>query len=384
MMMTHQNVRSIETRYRGYRFRSRTEARWAVFMDAIGVEWQYEAEGFNVNGIYFLPDFWLPQLKTFVEIKPDEKSAEAAEPVLRDLVNAQNCHGIIITGAPNADGPSWPQERIVDARADGLIHRWAECIFCHHVWLENVDSACDCPAGVELLTHFESMGSVPSRLRIDHALGEAQRARFEHSEGGTPTPFVAPAIVKPTIVYLAGAVSEKRYYEGSHPREEYLEWRREIFPTEKKRNWQLDMQPRGERVGPIIYGGPLIDSINHGQAEGCIHGRMEEGHGKRDSEIAERCLKQLLNCDVMFVWIDRIETVGTMIEIGAAFGRIPIFVAFADRELADKAYFAAQLADVAVVAPSAIVAWKLFTQWWAGRQDSSRAQGSTQRRQLNV
>jgi hypothetical protein len=35
----------METRYRGYRFRSRSEARWAVFFDAAGVGWSYGDEG---------------------------------------------------------------------------------------------------------------------------------------------------------------------------------------------------------------------------------------------------------------------------------------------------------------------------------------------------
>jgi hypothetical protein len=31
------NIKAIETLYRGYRFRSRTEARWAVFFDGVGL-----------------------------------------------------------------------------------------------------------------------------------------------------------------------------------------------------------------------------------------------------------------------------------------------------------------------------------------------------------
>jgi len=50
----------IETRYKGYRFRSRLEARWAVFLDAISIEWEYEKEGYNISGDWYLPDFWLP------------------------------------------------------------------------------------------------------------------------------------------------------------------------------------------------------------------------------------------------------------------------------------------------------------------------------------
>ena len=65
-------VKAIETRYKGYRFRSRLEARWAVFFDALGVQWDYEIEGFELGiaGRY-LPDFYLPQIGTYVEIKPE-------------------------------------------------------------------------------------------------------------------------------------------------------------------------------------------------------------------------------------------------------------------------------------------------------------------------
>jgi hypothetical protein len=50
----------IETVYKGYRFRSRLEARWAVFLDKLGIPYQYEKEGFELDGEWYLPDFWLP------------------------------------------------------------------------------------------------------------------------------------------------------------------------------------------------------------------------------------------------------------------------------------------------------------------------------------
>lgn len=53
-------LRAIETEYKGYRFRSRLEARWAVFFDVCGVNWEYEPEGFILpNGQQYLPDFLL-------------------------------------------------------------------------------------------------------------------------------------------------------------------------------------------------------------------------------------------------------------------------------------------------------------------------------------
>lgn len=63
-------IKAIETQYKGYRFRSRLEARWAVFFDALGIEWEYEPEGYDLGEAgWYLPDFWLPGLKMWVEVK---------------------------------------------------------------------------------------------------------------------------------------------------------------------------------------------------------------------------------------------------------------------------------------------------------------------------
>lgn len=51
-------IKPIETIYNGYRFRSRLEARWAVFFDRLGVKYEYEPEGFHLpDGSNYLPDF---------------------------------------------------------------------------------------------------------------------------------------------------------------------------------------------------------------------------------------------------------------------------------------------------------------------------------------
>ena len=51
-------IKAIETEYNGYRFRSRLEARWAVFLDALGVKYEYEPDGFVLpSGRRYLPDF---------------------------------------------------------------------------------------------------------------------------------------------------------------------------------------------------------------------------------------------------------------------------------------------------------------------------------------
>lgn len=62
-------IRAIETYYNGYRFRSRLEARWAVFFSATGLEYEYEIEGFEMEGIKYLPDFYIPRIDRWFEIK---------------------------------------------------------------------------------------------------------------------------------------------------------------------------------------------------------------------------------------------------------------------------------------------------------------------------
>lgn len=66
-------IKAIETVYRGYRFRSRLEARWAVFFDTLHIDFDYEPEGYDLaEAGYYLPDFYLPDLRLWVEVKPHE------------------------------------------------------------------------------------------------------------------------------------------------------------------------------------------------------------------------------------------------------------------------------------------------------------------------
>lgn len=63
-------LKAIDTYWNGLYFRSRLEARWAVFYDKLGIRYEYEKEGYDLgDGIRYLPDFWLPEQDCFVEIK---------------------------------------------------------------------------------------------------------------------------------------------------------------------------------------------------------------------------------------------------------------------------------------------------------------------------
>ena len=69
-------MKPIQTFYKGYCFRSRLEARWAIFLDALNAKWSYEVEGFDVDGIWYLPDFWVHDWNVWIEIKGKAASEE--------------------------------------------------------------------------------------------------------------------------------------------------------------------------------------------------------------------------------------------------------------------------------------------------------------------
>ena len=72
------DIKAIQTHYKGCHFRSRIEARWAVFFEALNLKWEYEKEGFDIGQAgKYLPDFWLPEIRAWFEIKgPDATDDE--------------------------------------------------------------------------------------------------------------------------------------------------------------------------------------------------------------------------------------------------------------------------------------------------------------------
>jgi len=95
-------MKAIETRYKGYRFRSRLEARWAVFFDRLELDWQYEPEGFYTPAGTYLPDFFLPQLNLWIEVKSEnsKESKDETNAKLLGVVAQTKARGIVVRGDP--------------------------------------------------------------------------------------------------------------------------------------------------------------------------------------------------------------------------------------------------------------------------------------------
>jgi hypothetical protein len=66
----YREITPIPTFYKGCFFRSRLEARWAVYFDEIGLPWKYEPVCFQLTDTdFYIPDFKIPEFG-FAEVKP--------------------------------------------------------------------------------------------------------------------------------------------------------------------------------------------------------------------------------------------------------------------------------------------------------------------------
>jgi hypothetical protein len=62
-------MKAIETSYKGNKFKSRLEYRWAYFFDQIDASWYYEFQGYALDCYWYLPDFYIPKWKCYFEAK---------------------------------------------------------------------------------------------------------------------------------------------------------------------------------------------------------------------------------------------------------------------------------------------------------------------------
>ncbi len=179
--------KAIETTYKGYRFRSRLEARWAVFLSEVGLLWSYETEGFDLDGLRYLPDFKVDAWHAFVEVKPDRRPTAEEEEKARRLAWAADETVLLLCGNP------WPGEhRIFVFEANGGVEKdgsIAECLTCfgyyvvgvtaEGIWWHRLTSESGCPNCDYRSARWSYVG--PS---LRPAFEAARGARFEFGESG--------------------------------------------------------------------------------------------------------------------------------------------------------------------------------------------------------
>lgn len=202
-------IKPIETVYNGYKFRSRLEARWAVFFDVVGFWYEYELEGFRTkNGLCYLPDFYLPDENMYVEVKAPRKGVWKEINKIVPFIGNGIETLLILPNIPSANRHSWhyPVAYYHPVAQDAFVH-WVPIAsreeddegngFSEIVrsaitpW---VDSSKEFrlyseKCAEELLTpYFEEDGIDEildtDNIRVNAAYEKARQARFEFGEKG--------------------------------------------------------------------------------------------------------------------------------------------------------------------------------------------------------
>ena len=193
-------IKAIQTHYKGYKFRSRTEARWAVFFEKLGYTWEYEPEGYVLgDGTYYLPDFRLSTPCTsapfFVEVKgtnvTENKKWKSFLASLDVLVRERS---MLVSGDPYAALKidiepvticprcgAFTNDVFVYDKYEGYIEHWScdqetPCGGGHPVYKDG------------LFAYQPHKGSLICKdlimwqLKVKLAARRARQARFEHGE----------------------------------------------------------------------------------------------------------------------------------------------------------------------------------------------------------
>lgn len=131
-------IKPIETAYAGCRFRSRLEARWAVFFDSLRISWEYEPQGFMIDGVLYLPDFYLSEQKLWVEVKPPSPDEVDPEGMSRWRTFAEKIihfgdRAALFAGnipAPD-DADAWSRDLVITIEGN-TGYAWCACTSWKH------------------------------------------------------------------------------------------------------------------------------------------------------------------------------------------------------------------------------------------------------------
>jgi hypothetical protein len=207
MRGTTEMINPIETHYAGCRFRSRLEARYAVFFDTLGIRWEYEREGYQVSDRLslldhdkdwcYLPDFWLPDHELHVEVKGQFDSdglrkflsaaALLSAPYDGCATGCRDGNDTLLLGPiPRVDRPFAYPIRLHMHKGDLQDHPWDGSR--KRLWCAGYGSciANDC-GNIRIDASDQTLlngRSAPPDPAFRHAYTAARSARFEHGEKG--------------------------------------------------------------------------------------------------------------------------------------------------------------------------------------------------------
>lgn len=103
--------KAIPEKWKGVQYRSRLEVKWKIVFDCLGLDTEYEQVGYNLNGLWYVPDWRINDWFCAAETKGggfDDKPEEEYLKVVR-LVRATETMCLLLTKNPD------PNSQVYDA-----------------------------------------------------------------------------------------------------------------------------------------------------------------------------------------------------------------------------------------------------------------------------
>jgi len=146
----YEEIQPKPTQYKGIHYRSRLEARWALFFDYLKIPVEYEPKQFYLENFRYTPDFGIGNT-TFIEIKPSTVP-------LGTLKKAQNLAtqfrlNVFIFGG---DFYEYRDMQIIKFNALGILsfdYDFRYCPACDALKLDNVGKCRVCQSELIEQTH---------------------------------------------------------------------------------------------------------------------------------------------------------------------------------------------------------------------------------------
>ena len=178
---------SIETVCFGVKFRSMLEARWAIFFNQMGISWEYEPERIQLATKIAIPDFFLPSLGVWFEVKPLAGGGrrETMWPDGKGIVEKTGWPFVLAEGPPDRHRMTVIAKAGIGEEIKG-IGLFDKCIWCSEGIETSIRIGCEClsgtvffgPKGVaDCLMLKRQAKSLPPNYQ--RSISDAKYARFK-------------------------------------------------------------------------------------------------------------------------------------------------------------------------------------------------------------
>jgi len=158
--------------------RSCLESQWATFFAALGLRFEYEPKTFNLlmNHTY-TPDFYLPDLRAYVEIKPVRPCIETMQKCITMSCQLQNERVVILGGRPmipyvatnQFHGDTNRYQHDTDKRYSGMIFEKGRLVHPTAVFLE-IDGRIDITGVTEHNSIYNFLWMTPRLVSAYHKI----------------------------------------------------------------------------------------------------------------------------------------------------------------------------------------------------------------------